>query len=105
MNFVLVISITPRPPNTPKKKKLKISEYYDNSQLWERLPHTHTKKNPVFNFSFIHYNDKVLFHAIVRGFTISMLQISKKLVKNSICEDNTKQINIKCWNKFISPNT
>lgn len=39
------------------------------------------KEKPVFNFSFIHYSDKVLFHAIVRGFTISMLQISKELVK------------------------
>lgn len=64
---------------------------------YEKDCHTHTqKRTQFFNFSFIHYNDKVLFHAIVRGFTISMLQISKKLVKNSICEDNTKQINIKC---------
>lgn len=39
------------------------------------------KEKPVFNFSFIHYSDKVLFHAIVRGFTISMLQISKELVQ------------------------
>lgn len=39
------------------------------------------KEKPAFNFSFIHYSDKVLFHAIVRGFTISMLQISKELVQ------------------------
>lgn len=39
------------------------------------------KEKPVLNFSFIHYSDKVLFHAIVRGFTISMLQISKELVQ------------------------
>lgn len=39
------------------------------------------KEKPAFNFSFIHYSDKVLFHAIVRGFTISMLQIFKELVK------------------------
>lgn len=59
-------------------------------QLRKTSCHTERKKK-VFDFSFIHYNDKVLFHAIVRGFTISMLQISKKPVKNSICEDNKKQ--------------
>lgn len=42
------------------------------------------KEKPVFNFSFIHYSDKVLFHAIVRGFTISMLQISKELNSKKI---------------------
>lgn len=55
------------------------------------------KEKPVLNFSFIHYSDKVLFHAIVRGFTISMLQISKELNSKKIQFVKTvTNRNIKC---------